>query len=181
MTYGDKVQNEYFEWMMDLVCHDRYASDISYRKLFSYLHATEFTYLLPRDANRAAGGLSLRYRFAYYNDEMSDAESYIYGPCSVLEMMIALAICCEEETMSDPDIGDRTGQWFWGMINNLGLGAQTDNRFDRQYVKDVVRRFLNREYEPNGKGGLFTVRHRNADLRNVEIWCQLNWYLDELV
>lgn len=43
-------------------------------------------------------------------------------PCSVLEMIIALAIRLEEHIMDDPDIGNRTGQWFWDMIVSLGLG-----------------------------------------------------------
>ena len=53
MTIADKIQNEYFEWLYDLVCKDRYSKQISYRKLLSCLHNTEFTYILRRDRNRA--------------------------------------------------------------------------------------------------------------------------------
>jgi hypothetical protein len=102
------------------------------------------------------------------------------GPCSVLEMMIALAIRCEETIMDDPDIGDRTRQWFWGMIINLGLGGMTDANFDPDFVDDSVLRFLNRDYEPDGRGGLFTIRNCHRDLRDVEIWYQLCWYLDSI-
>ena len=56
----------------------------------------------------------------------------------------------------------------------------SDDRFDRLYVVDVVNRFLNREYEPNGKGGLFKVRNCDYDLRDIEIWIQLLWYLDSI-
>jgi hypothetical protein len=101
------------------------------------------------------------------------------GPCSVLEMMIALAVRCEEHIMDDPNIGNRTGQWFWGMIVNLGLGAVTDERYDARLVDERIGRFLNRDYEPNGRGGLFTVRNCKYDLRDVEIWYQLCWYLDD--
>ena len=95
-------------------------------------------------------------------------------------MMVALAIRCEETIMDDPQVGSRTGQWFWGMINNLGLGAMIDEKFDKNYVKEIVDRFLNRDYEPDGRGGLFTIRHCEDDLRNVEIWNQLCWYLDSI-
>ena len=98
----------------------------------------------------------------------------------MLEMMLALAIRCEETIMDDPSKGDRTRQWFWGMINNLGLGAMTDNVFDRKEVKYIVDNFLNHKYERNGKGGLFTVRNIKRDLRRVDIWCQLCWYLDTI-
>ena len=176
----DNIEQAYFEWMCDLVCDRRYSNQITYDKLLRFLHNTEFVYFIPKDENRAEDGIDLRYRFALHQNH-EDVEYYLDGPCSVLEMMIALAIRCEESIMDDPGRGDRTGQWFWGMITNLGLGSMIDSRFDRQYVEDVVETFLNREYEPNGKGGLFTVRHCNRDLRTVEIWYQLCWYLDSIV
>lgn len=181
MTFNDQISNEYFEWMSNLVCSDRYSKTISYRKLLMHLHNTEFTYIIPRDENRADDGITLRYRFAYEYAGIEDAERYLEGPCSVLEMMIALSIRCEESIMDDPKVGDRTGQWFWGMVTNLGLGSMTDDRFDRGFVEDVLTRFLNRKYEPDGEGGLFRIRHYDRDLRKAEIWYQLCWYLDSIV
>ena len=96
-------------------------------------------------------------------------------------MLIALAIRCEEHIMDDPDIGNRTGQWFGGMIDNLGLGSMYDENFDRDYVDEKIGIFLNRDYERNGKGGLFTVKHCKYDLRTVEIWYQMCWYLDYIL
>ena len=174
MSYND-VRNEYFRWLYKFVCGDRYAKGISFRKLLRHLHETEFTWLIPMDENRACDGIDLRYRFAYEYSSPATAESYLDGPCSILEMMVALAIRCED-FMDDPQIGDRTGQWFWGMINSLGLGSMVDDRYDEEYVDDVIERFLNREYAPNGKGGLFTVRRCTRDLRDVEIWYQMTWY-----
>jgi hypothetical protein len=180
MTIKDKLNNEYFNWMYDIVCADRFSNDISYQKLLMYLHNTVFKYSIRRDSNRADDGVSLRYRFAHHN-EYDDVHYYITGPCSVLEMILALAIRCEENIMDDTAFGDRTGQWFWGMINNLGLGSMTDDRFDRLYVEEIIDRFLARKYEPNGKGGLFTVRNCDRDLRDVEIWFQLCYYLDSII
>jgi hypothetical protein len=96
-------------------------------------------------------------------------------------MMVALSVRCEETIMDDPRIGDRTGQWFWGMISSLGLGSMMDNQFDKEYVDSVIDRFLKREYEPNGKGGLFTIKRCRYDLRSVEIWYQMCWYLDKFI
>lgn len=172
------IRNEYFDWMSNLVCGKRYSKQISYQKLLMQLHNTEFIFTIPMDENRAKDGINLRYRFVLANNcrELLDE---LDGPCSILEMMIALAIRCEEGIMDDPVIGDRTGQWFWGMIVSLGLGSMTDNRFDKAYVTDILKTFLERKYEANGRGGLFTLKHCKRDLRNVEIWYQLNWYLDE--
>lgn len=180
MTLQDEVANEYFEWMSELVCGDRFAQRFSFRKLLMQLHTTEFTYCLKMDKNREEDGIDLRYRFAYEHPEITNAEKYLDGPCSVLEMMIALAIRCEEQFMDNALLGNRTAQWFWGMITNLGLGAMYDSNYDKRVVESHLNRFLRREYEPNGKGGLFTVRNRKCDLRDVEIWYQLNWYLDSI-
>lgn len=82
--------------------------------------------------------------------------------------------------MDNPLYGDRTSQWFWGMINNLGLNGMTDRSYDAEYVERTVDRFLNRDYEPDGRGGLFRIRNCGKDLRKAEIWHQLCWYLDLL-
>lgn len=178
----DGITNEYFEWLCNLVCGKRYSKQVSYDRLLSRLHETEFRYSIYNDRNRAHNGTALRYRFALaqnYNDEyVSDV---LRGPCSVLEMMVAVAIYCEEHIMDEYRYGDRTGQWFWGMIVNLGLGAMIDRRFDIQYVDDVLDRFLNREYEPDGRGGLFRIERPPRDLRDVEIFTQMCWYLDNII
>lgn len=181
---NNNVVNEYFEWLHDLVCGQRFAPDISFRKLLMFLHNTEFQWSIPNDKNRAEDGICLRRRFCLA-EGLEGVERMVLrnldGPCSILEMMVALAIRCEETIMDDPLVGDRTGQWFWGMVTSLGLGSMMDDRFDKRYVEDVVVKFLNREYEPNGKGGLFTIKNCDQDLRDVEIWVQLLWYLDTMM
>lgn len=176
----DDVLNLYFEWLFEMVCGLRFASDISFRKLITHLHNTEFRYVIPKDENRANEGANLRHRFAI--TQMPDVPEneildILSGPCSVLEMMVALAIYAEEHVMDNPQIGDRTSQWFWNMVVSLGLGDQMDHRFDRRYVEDTLDRFMDRKYSPNGQGGLFTIRNCKRDLRKVEIFYQLCWYL----
>lgn len=170
------------DWMTRLVCEDGYGGTVSWSCLFALLHSMEFTYLMELDENRAIDGCDLRYRFAYecgYSGE--DADELNDRPCSVLEMMVALATRCEEHIMDDPDSGNRTGKWFFDMILSLGLIGMRDDCFDAIYAEMVVSRFLRREYAANGCGGLFTLRHRSADMRRVEIWYQAMWYLDEVI
>lgn len=187
-----RINDEYFEWMYEKVCgirsvrgnevYDRFSEGVSFRKLLTHLHDIEFIWLTftPMDQNRAEDGLSLRYRFAYEVGYESYIAEYISGPCSVLEMMVALAINTEESIMVDPMIGDRTGQWFWGMIVSLGLGGMNDRNYNERLVDDVIDIFLRREYEPDGRGGLFTVRHCARDMRDVEIHIQRNYYLNTI-
>ena len=180
MTFKDRINDDYFEWLCEVVDSKRFSKHVSYRKLLMHLHNIEFTWFIPYDDNRADDGIMLRrkYALAHHDEELSD---YISGPCSVLEMMAALAIRCEESIMDDTLFGNRTGQWFWGMIHNLGLSPMNDSNFDAEFVDDVIARFLNREYEPDGKGGLFTIKNCDHDLRTVEIWRQLSWYLGSIM
>lgn len=174
------ISNDYFNWMYDLVCHNRYSHSISYRKLLMHLHGVEFLYLLRNDENRYTEGQGLKYRYLIESKNDNEVLDYLDGPCTVLEMILALALRCEESIMDDPKIGNRMQQWFWGMITNLGLGGMVDERYDKEYVQDVIDRFLNRQYDRDGRGGLFLIRDCKEDLRNVEIWCQLCWYLDTI-
>lgn len=183
MTQRD-INLDYFDWLCDIVCGTRYSPEISYTKLLMCLHNIDFTYLHPMDENRAANGANLRYRFALMHvpiHETAGITNALSGPCSVLEMMVALAIDCEETIMDDPRIGNRTGQWFWTMISSLGLGGMYNDHFDARYVDDVIDRFLNREYAPNGKGGLFTIRNTNQDMRKIEIWWQACAYFNSIM
>lgn len=173
------LRNSYFDWLYSLMVGERFAQGISYRKLFMNLHATEFIFTIPMDENRAEDGLDMRYRFSL-SLGYKDAEKYLTEPCSVLEMMIGLATRCEETIMDDPQMGDRTGQWFWGMVANLGLAGMTDDKFDRDEFDEIMHNLLTHNYSPDGKGGLFTIRNCDTDLRRVEIWKQLCWYLDSI-
>ena len=184
MTTRDKIINEYFEWLYNLVCRDRYPKEISFRRLFMSLHSTEFVYSIARDGNRADDGMELRRRFCLENNFDDDLFEYtqdcLDGPCSILEMMIALAIRCEETIMDDTSRGDRTSQWFWEMIKSLGLNHMDDTNYNKDTVDDIIERFLERNYRPDGRGGLFTVRGCEYDLRNEEIWTQMCWYLNSI-
>lgn len=175
----DEIINDYFEWLCGLVVNYRGANTISYDKLLMRFHSVEFTYILPMDENWAKAGMDLRWRYAWEHG-MPGVPDCLDGPCSVLEMMVAISVYCDESIMDDPSIGNRTGQWFWSMIINLGLGAMTDIRFDKRFVDDTIRRFLNRDYESNGKGGLFKIEHCDRDVRDLDIQHQLCRYLNNI-
>lgn len=167
----------YEEWLYEIARGDLFSRSITHDRLLTYLSHREFTIIIPNDINRAKDGVDLRWRYELITGEnVDDGE-----PCSVLEMMIALAIRCEETITDDPAYGDRTTQWFWSMIKNLGLYSMTDDNFDYEYVEQVIDRFLDRDYAPNGEGGLFKINDCEYDLRDVEIWHQLCWYLDRFV
>ena len=171
---------KYFNWMYKMMCD---GETKKYYELFRFLHRTKFRYSVAMDENREIDGECLRHRFAdecMYSHEKI-VESIGNSQCSVLEMLIALSVRCEEQIMFDPELGDHPERWFWKMIENLGLIEMDDRHFDEDYVNDIVQRFLDRRYKSNGDGGLFTVNNCKYDMRKAEIWYQLNWYLSNLI
>ena len=175
-----ELNESYFEWLCCLVENEEYSGGRSYTKLFRYLHETEFIYSIPMDANRFEDGVDLRYRFAYEHghDNRIVALYLDDRACSVLEMMAALSLKCEEHIMYDPELGDRTGEWFWGMFKSMKLDSMDDTHFDEEYVKQTVAKCLERRYTKNGKGGFFTIPKCPCDLRTTDIWRQLCWYME---
>ena len=175
------LRERYFNWMYKKVVPVDVSG--SYRMLLKRLDETDFFYILQMDKNREEDGLDLRYRFGH-EEGISTIDIINHldtTDCSVLEMMVALAIRCEEDIMDDPEIGDRTSRWFFEMIYNLGLSDMTDENYDEDYVDSRIYIFLHRQYDPDGNGGLFHLTNCPDDLREVQIWYQMNWYLNEIL
>ena len=178
------IRELYFEWLLDQIFTD-FIRPLrnKYTKLMCYLFNAKFYWSIPRDSNRFEDGVSLRDRFIeqYMEDQLvSDDEFDLYfnpTSCSVLEMMAALAIRCEDTIMYNPDYGNRTGKWFWIMIKSMNLHTMDDRNYNEIFVENTVARMLDREYAPNGEGGLFTIPDCQYDLRDVEIWYQMSWFI----
>ena len=173
------ISKGYFDWLCEVI--DYGGKTKFYKRTLKLLHHIDFSYTIPKDANRFEDGIDLRYRYGYEHhiDYPEIADILDSKPCSVLEMMVALAVRCEEHIMSNDDYGDRTAVWFHDMLRSLGLSDVTDSKFRRAYSVERIYRFLNHDYKPNGEGGLFTVNN-GRDLRQVEIWYQANWYLSSI-
>lgn len=171
------VRERYFNWILEQITTPEIRDE--YDKLFRVLDDIEFTWINEYDENRAADGIDLRSKFGEY----MGYSYYIWHdaldrPCSLLEMMAALAIRCEDSIMGDEDFGDRTDVWFWNMVSTMGLEDETDDNIDELYVRGRCLRVLKRDYAPDGFGGFFYIPGRN-DMREVEIWYQLNYWLNE--
>lgn len=175
----DELNNEYFKWLLQLV-----SDKPNYRRLMRHLFYVDFRFTIPMDENRADEGVDLRYSFGRERNYGKQTIQTLLDcrPCSILEMMVALADRCEEHIMGDPELGDRTDVWFWSMIRSLGLSCMYDSRYDALYVDEVLERFLNHRYKRNGEGGLFTIKgNYRLDLRKEEIWQQLNYYIQAIM
>lgn len=175
------LNSEYFEWLCSLIRDSKPVKRVLYRRLITFLYHTEFVYTLAMDGNRYTDGIDLRYRFGYECgiERNVIASCLDTNPCSVLEMMVALAFRCEEHIMGDPNVGMLSGRWFWRMIINLGLGEMYDSNYDESMVNSVIYCFLNRAYSPDGEGNIVYMPNSQYDLRSMDIWYQMMGYLNE--
>lgn len=179
---ASNIQFDYFLWMVDLVCDKRYTKGTTWKQLLTFLNQVEFSYSIDMDRNRAKDGEQLRYRFGFEKRIPNDVirTALDCRSCSVLEMMVALSLRCEEHIMADPENGDRTGKWFFEMIDSLGLGEMDDAAFDKRYSSRRVHRFLRHQFRQDGAGGLFTVLRSPHDMRTLDIWYQMMAYLNNV-
>jgi hypothetical protein len=177
------IRDRYFDWLYGLISTDEFSQKLSYHQLLETLYFIPFRYYLPMDDSRAKDGVALRYRFGKRMDipEIVIKNELDTRQCSVLEMLVALCLRCEEHIMHDDAVGDRTGKWFWDILENMHLTDYDDANFDSTKVREIVETFLTRRFKPNGEGSIATLTDCKYDLREVEIWDQMMWWLDYVI
>lgn len=159
-------ESDYYIWLYELVGGRR-----AYTKLIRQLDTIPYTWAFTLDANRSAGGINLRSRYSY--EASVDADNVRSGPCTVLEMLVGVAD--QMVTQLSEDIST----WFWVMIENLGLTKYTNDNYNAQGVEFIIMTWLNHEYQPNGVGSIFPLKNYPGDCRNLEIWNQMNAWINE--
>lgn len=172
------LDETYFVWLYSQVgsVKNRNRSK-TYWKLLRQLYIKEFTWdeiRMDKDGNRAQDGKDLRKEFLRETNTVVDQDGWLEMGCSFLELLIALSWKLAFE--GDGELRD----WFWDLIQNLGLLECTDaDPPDESIVNHILNKVMNRDYSPNGAGGLFPLKNAKEDQRDVEIRHQANAYLLE--
>lgn len=176
MTSALPLDELYLQWLYSQVADiTRKSPSRTYWSLFRLLYKKEFIWLIPNDDNRVADGKALRHEFladeriTYVDRNWMDIE------CSVLEMLVALSRRLGTITEVEPR------ECFWHFLTVLELSHYTDNRqIPHDEVDEILDILIWRRYRSNGDGGLFPLKHQPLqDQRDVEIWYQLNTWLNE--
>lgn len=168
-------RGRYFKWLRELVNCD----DNKYGDLIVYLFNKEFYWTNSMDENRAEDGKALRDLYSERHPHAS-IEDFRGNPCTVLEMMIALARRWQVDLVSDDGSEEGFDLYFWEMIKNLGLDTCTNENFDESIVAEKVTFMLDRAYSESGVGGLFPLEKEGRPTNNQkksELWYQLQAYL----
>lgn len=163
-------ETDYYFWLCSLV--DVGPNDPESRML-RCMYDKEFITVLDRDLNRVSDGMGLRSEFRMIDDD-DPPVIFDYMNCNVLEVLIALARAMDFELCGANDLTDRTEQYFWELVGNLGLSTENEEDWN-----DILDRWMERAFRPSGAGSPFPLRKPGRDQREVEMWYQLNAYLAE--
>lgn len=169
----NRLEKLYYNWLLDAVASKQEQE--TYSLVFMTLYCTEFVSYDEFDDNLRENARGMRedfYRFSKTARKLTDIYGEIdYATC-ILEIMVYLATRIEDTIMSNPDYGDRTGVWFWYMMESLDIIRYDNRRYDEPELEQKLDNFIERRYEKNGFGGLFTVENSRFDARKTNIWQQ---------
>jgi hypothetical protein len=170
----------YFQWLYSQVADPTIQEEnLTYWNVLRILYKTEFVWVdeAVNDENRIHDGKALRIQFVE-SQGWTVAEvdsSWIEDGCSMLELMVGLA--CRLEFLAD----GTPHYWFWVLMMNIGLAGLNDKRrIRKEYVDDVLNRIIFRNYQATGLGGFFPLQNPREDQRDIELWTQMNEYVQEL-
>lgn len=170
----------YFQYL----CKNIKILNKGYSKLAYKLFNTNviFEPYVPNDDNRLNDGIELRSDFCYENKINSNKFLFL-GDCNALELIIALARRCDDQT--NIDARDHTDKWFYILINNLKLTEFNDDLYELsggdKKIDSILNKLFGRSYKANGVGGFFPLTNAKRDQRKIEIWYQMLDYLNEFL
>lgn len=172
----------YMKWMLDKIDFKK-RNHKKYGKLLKILNEIEYEFTTLLDENRLSDALNMRnefleeccgYSYSKFDSSMVSAcpNIVLFGPhrCSVLEMLVAMSIRCEIEMTGEPGC-DVLGRMFWIAIDNSGLSKFTDDRFDGQFVRKIVRETTNSDIFPFNRSGI--------DKSRVDLWYAMQLWIAE--
>lgn len=172
-----KPDEPYYKWLVSQIEFPPHFKK-TFDQLLRCLHETEFVWMISGDDNRVQDGRDLRTEFMYAFDIPNDFPELEFPEfVSVLEIMIAIS-----RILAFVAGGEAPG-WAWRLIDNLGLNHFYDplNREKLNGVNEIIQTLIWRTYDRNGKGGFFPLLFAEEDQTKVEIWYQLNAYVNEIV
>lgn len=176
---ANPLHNLYFRWLYDLVVPVLDSQGLSsYGVVCTAMHNIIFKDQVPYDSNRVAAAAELRNWFLASNPDIfpHDRNDVLTRDASIFEVLIRLAH--DANFMIELD----SQKWFQIFLKNLGLDLYSDNYcLDHRtgHIFRVLRRFNERTYRPDGKGGLFPLKNPGGDQRKIELWYQMGAWVNE--
>lgn len=160
----------YFTWLTSQIEFPR-SSQKTYNDLLLRLHEKEFIWTVPGDDNRVQDALDMRTEFSHQKQRVK-FKNFV----SVLEILIVLS--CKLEFLA----GGQASSWACQLIENLGLNRSYDPLENKraERTEEILESLVWRTYRRDGHGGFFPLNWPKEDQRKIELWYQLNAYVNEI-
>lgn len=169
------ISSEYFSYMKSLIYDPSYSDN--HLEVLNALNTVDFRVILDMDYNRIGDAIEFRADFERRNGYF---EPILTENVSVLEVMVSLAVRCEEMIMANTKFGDRTHIWFWYMVESMNLLEFDDWNFNFDEVMSRIEHMLDRNYEKDGFGSLFYVPNCGKNMKKLDIWYQMQCWLNTI-
>lgn len=169
---SEPATEDYIRWLAPQITPRR---NRDFSDLLHIMFEKEFVMLVVGDDNRIQDGCDLRIEFFRNAGIPPYVDPEIFGPVSVLEVLIGVAR--RVAFLTDENQED----WAWTLMKHLGLDRMSGRLGPRRQdqIEDILNRLIFRQYEPDGQGGFFPLAWPKRDQRECEIWTQMNAYLVE--
>ena len=167
------MRDRYFGWLREQL--DSLESGDTYSLLFNTLYSLEYVPLLMMDQNREHDALEMRKQVCGILHTRPS-----HAPCSFLEFLAALSF--RMHYICDAPNEWRVKEFFWRLLSNLGLNLFRNDTWslgDEERIKDIVTRVNQRTFDSDGAGGLFPMAAPKQNQRNLEVWYQMNQYIQD--
>lgn len=127
------------------------------------------------DDNRLVDGLDLRVEFARETHIRPRTMDNL-GEGSFLEVLIGLS-----RQLAFIAGGEAPG-WAWQLLSNLELHRLSDplTTPKQRKAEEIMRVAMERTYSPDGTGGFFPLAWPDGDQTQIELWYQMNAFVEEL-
>lgn len=180
------LREDYLHWLEAQLKDEHSNTTRSYWDLVTLMFDTEFTLdfdgAIAMDRNRVVDGKDLRMEYSYIlhgsnRRQLGVANALLaMGPISFLEVLIGLS-----RRLAFVAGGSAPG-WAWQLLGNLELHRMWDNLSVRKQRKviEIMDVAIKRTYAPDGSGGFFPLAWTDDDQTRIELWYQLNSYVEEL-
>lgn len=175
------LRGNYLAWLHEELTRESKYQDRTYLDLLTAMFNTEFPWdprmpwCIPMDDNRLADAMELRAEYSQLHN-VPRSDMLELGACSFVEVLLGLSRRLSFVA------GGSAHRWAWQLVENLGLERMWDrlSRSKMHRVENILETVIQRKYGPDGSGGFFPLAWAERDQRQVELWYQLNAYVEEL-
>lgn len=161
-------------YFLDLYEETGLNSRGDYVEIAHLLFDIPFKAALTLDLNRSYDALVLR------EEIISRRGNKYSGQPNCLEVLWCLALDMSDLSLEGDGYSDPTDD-FWELFSNLGLQKfkEMGSISEAREAHFLINNWLDRRYDRSGNGGIFPLRKAGTDQRKVEIWYQMQEYLEE--